>query len=79
MVSHFGNLMVPPLLECLPLAMTPRIFYALPLIVVISLVYGATRHEHLTEIFAQAFKSAFWVVGFMMMIFGLIWVAGFWN
>lgn len=59
--------------------MTQRFWYAIPLIVVVSLVYGATRHEHLREIFIHAFRSAVWVVGFMALIFFLIWVSGFWN
>lgn len=67
------------LLTALPLAMTPRIFYAVPLVVVISLVYGATRHENLNEILVHAIRSVIWVVGFMAIIFGLIWVGGFWN
>ena len=57
----------------------PRIWYALPLIVVISLVYGATRHEDLKEIVGHCFRSAVWVVGFMAIIFAIIYVAGFWN
>ena len=56
-----------------------RIWYSIPLIVVVSLVYGATRHEHLKEILIHSFRSAVWVVGFMTMIFAIIWVAGFWN
>ncbi|MFK7766424.1 MAG: hypothetical protein AB8B55_04335 [Mariniblastus sp.] len=60
-------------------AMTPRIWYSVPLIVVVSLVYGATRHENLKEIFVHSFRSAVWVLGFMAIIFGLIWIAGFWN
>ena len=56
-----------------------RIWYSIPLIIVVSLVYGATRHEYLKEIFQHALRSAIWVVGFMTMIFVIIWVAGFWN
>jgi hypothetical protein len=56
-----------------------RIWYSVPLVVVVSLVYGATRHEYLKEIFIHAIRSAIWVVGFMAVIFALIWVAGFWN
>ena len=63
----------------LPLASTARIWYALPLIVVISLVYGATRHEYLREIVAHAIRSMIWVVGFMAIIFAVIFVAGYWN
>ena len=56
-----------------------RIWYAVPLIVVISLVYGATRHENLKEILMHSARSAIWVVGFMGIIFGLIYVVDFLN
>lgn len=61
------------------LGATPRIYYAIPLIVTISLVYGATRHEKLPEIIQNALRSAVWVVGFMAIILAVIWVGGFWN
>ncbi len=61
------------------LAAVPRFWYALPLVVVVSLVYGATRHEHLREILIHSFRSALWVVGFMGIIFAIIYTAGFWN
>ena len=54
-------------------------WYAIPLVVVISLVYGATRHEYLKEILLQTYRSVVWVVGFMLIIFAVIYVAGFWN
>ena len=56
-----------------------KVWYAAPLVVAISLVYGGTRHEHIKEIILQAIRSAIWVVGFMGIIFPLIYVAGFWN
>lgn len=56
-----------------------KIWYSLPLVVVISLVYGATRHEYLREILQHAFRSAIWVVGFMFVIFAIIFVSGYWN
>ena len=58
---------------------TARIWYSVPLVVVVSLVYGATRHEHLREILIQAFRSAVWVLTFMAAIFAVIWLAGFGN
>lgn len=61
------------------LAATPKVLYAIPLVVVISLVYGATRHEYLREIVEHSIRSACWVVGFMALILAIIWVAGFWN
>ncbi|MEC9094576.1 MAG: hypothetical protein VX438_17840 [Planctomycetota bacterium] len=53
-----------------------RWWYAFPLIVSISLVYGATRHEHLVPILMNAYKSAAWIVIFMAIIFLLIWIIG---
>lgn len=55
---------------------TGRWWYAIPLIVSISLVYGATRHEHLIPILTNAYKSAIWIAIFMAMIFVVIWVIG---
>lgn len=57
----------------------PKLWYAVPLIVSISLVYGATRHEHLKPILIHSLRSAVWVTGFMAIIFAVIWLAGFWN
>lgn len=69
-----------PILAFTPLlAAAPRFLYAIPLIVAISLVYGATRHEYLKEILIQAALSARWVVGFMGVILVVIWLVGFWN
>jgi hypothetical protein len=68
--------------DALPVARTiweAQIWYAFPLIVAISLVYGATRHEELKEILVQSYRSAVWVVGFMAIIFVIIYVAGYWN
>jgi len=57
----------------------PNIYYAAPLVVVISLVYGATRHERLAEIINHSIRSMIWVVGFMAIIMGVIWLASFMN
>jgi hypothetical protein len=57
----------------------PKIWYALPLVIVVSLVYGATRHENLPDIIEHSIRSAVWVVCFMSIIFFLIWFAGFWT
>ena len=68
------------LLQWLPLATgIPRLWYALPLIVAVSLVYGGTRHEHLREIVIHSLRSMVWVTGFMLVIFVIIFVAGYWN
>ena len=71
--------MIPSLMTSL-LALTffeARIWYAVPLIVVISLVYGATRHEYVPEILKHAAKAALWVIIFMLIILALIMTGDF--
>ncbi len=50
-------------------AETNRLWYALPLVVAVSLVYGATRHELMGPILNNAFRAAVWIGGFMAVIF----------
>ena len=50
-------------------AETNRLWYALPLVVSVSLVYGATRHELIGPILHNAFRAAVWIGGFMAIIF----------
>ena len=65
-------------LSLLLLANAPaRIWYSIPLIVVISLVYGATRHERMKEIIENTLRTAVWVLAFMGLIFLAIWATGF--
>jgi len=49
-----------------------QLWYTLPLIVSVSLVYGATRHELMGPILYQAFRSAVWMAGFMLVIFAVL-------
>jgi hypothetical protein len=56
----------------LAMAMTWRIndmWYALPLIVAVSLVYSATRHEQLRPILHHALRVGIWIGGFMFVFF----------
>jgi hypothetical protein len=46
-----------------------QLWYALPLVVSVSLVYGATRHELLRPILEHAYRTAFWMVTFIGVIF----------
>ncbi|PHS16467.1 MAG: hypothetical protein COA78_03830 [Blastopirellula sp.] len=48
--------------------------YAIPLILVISLVYAGTRHELKEPILHHAFDTFKWILGFMMIV-GLV-IAG---
>jgi len=56
------------LLAGLPLATINQMWYALPLIVVISLVYSATRHEAMHAILAHAARLGLMITGFMAAI-----------
>ena len=67
----------------LPLALFPinLLWYALPLVVAVSLVYAATRHEEMASILAHAFRVGVWIVGFMAVVFAILvamlwWVSG---
>ncbi|MEX2091570.1 MAG: hypothetical protein WD971_02780 [Pirellulales bacterium] len=46
-----------------------RIWFALPIIVSVSLVYAATRHEQMGPILIHASRFAVWIVVFMAIVF----------
>lgn len=48
------------------------LWYALPLIVAVSLVYSATRHELPGPIVSGATRMAAWICGFMLIGFVLL-------
>ncbi len=43
-------------------------WYALPLIVAVSLVYAATRHERMRPSLTYALRVGIWIVGFMLVV-----------
>lgn len=45
-----------------------QLWMAVPLVIAVSLVYGATRHERMRPILENAFRAAVWIVGFMAII-----------
>jgi hypothetical protein len=49
-----------------------QLWYLVPLIVSVSLVYGATRHEQMGPILDNAVRAAIWIVGFMGIIFAIL-------
>ncbi len=53
-------------------------WYALPLIVAVSLVYAATRHEDMRPILVHAGRTAIWIIGFMAVIFAVIYSIVWW-
>jgi len=52
------------------------LLYFLPLLVVISLVYGATRHEDIGRVLRHAGHTAYWLIAFMGVIFAVLWLVG---
>lgn len=55
------------------------LLYYLPLIITISLVFGATRHEDMRLILRHAGHTARWITGFMVLVllflYALDWLA----
>ena len=45
-----------------------QLWFMAPLIVAISLVYGATRHEYMIPILQNSLRAAWWIISFMGMI-----------
>lgn len=71
----FSLLTFLPTLAALPAA---RLLYAIPLIVVVSLVYAATRHERWAPILEHAWDTALWIIGFMAVVFVVLMVVTWW-
>lgn len=49
-----------------------RLWYAVPLVVSVSLVCAATRHEDLREILIHAGRFALWIIVFMAIVLCVI-------
>jgi hypothetical protein len=47
-------------------------WYAIPLIVAVSLVYAATRHELMAPIMSHAVRIGVWIVGFMLIVLAVL-------
>jgi hypothetical protein len=58
--------------------LTQQYWYLLPLVVSVSLVYGATRHELPRPILYHAWHTALWMTIFMGSIFLVLWFASLW-
>lgn len=55
-----------------------QFWYILPLILSVSLVYGATRHELPKPILQAAWHTALWMAVFMGGIFVVLWLVSLW-
>lgn len=62
-----------PFAVFLPLAATAMLWYAVPLVVSVSLVCAATRHELMRPILEHAVRFALWVLVFMGLFVALMW------
>jgi len=62
-----------PLFALLWAAQINELWYALPLIVVVSVVYSGTRYERADDILVGSIRSVVWVCGFMVAIFAVLW------
>ncbi|MEX0712871.1 MAG: hypothetical protein WD278_11015 [Pirellulales bacterium] len=60
------------LLLGLLLARVNHLWFALPLIVVVSLVYAATRHEQMEQIGIGAVRIGAWISAFMLVVFAVL-------
>ncbi len=58
---------------------TPQLRYAVPLVIAVSLVWGATRHERLREIVGHTIRSLIWVLTFVGIAFAAIFVSGYFT
>jgi hypothetical protein len=61
-----------------PLADVNLMWYSLPLIVVISVVYSATRHEQLGAIFSHAVRLGIMITLFLAAILALLALLSWW-
>ena len=58
--------------------MINQLWFSLPLIVVISLVYAATRHELMESILQHAVRLAAWIFSFMASILAVLFLISWW-
>jgi hypothetical protein len=58
------------------LAHANQLWYSLPLIVSVSLVYAASRHEDMPSILRHALRMGIWIVVFLAGLGVLLWWLG---
>ncbi len=54
------------------------LWYALPLIIAVSLVYAATRHEAMGPILHHALRIGAWILSFMAIVFVVLLLFSWW-
>ncbi|MFM7846454.1 MAG: hypothetical protein ACKOBW_00225 [Planctomycetota bacterium] len=73
LLSLLPALLQPALLGALSIIETPS-WYFLPLVVAVSLVYGATRAEQWPDVWNEAVRFGAWLIGVLAVIFGVLLV-----
>jgi hypothetical protein len=58
------------------LAQANQLWYSMPLIVSVSLVYAASRHEDMPSILRHALRMGIWIVVFLAGLGTLLWWLG---
>ena len=61
-----------------PLVATMNLWYAVPLVVSVSLVCAATRQEEMGAILNHAFRFAVWIVVFMGVVMAVLALLAWW-
>ena len=60
----------------IPIFAVMNLWYALPLLVSVSLVCAATRHEEMGPILHHAVRFGLWIVAFMAVVMGVLTLLG---
>lgn len=55
------------------------VFYLLPLLIAVSVVFGATRRESPAEIVKHGWQTARWLIGFVLIIASVLAIVGWWR
>lgn len=55
------------------------LWYAVPAVISVSLVYAATRHEQMRPLLVHAGRVAVWILGFMFAVFVVLQAVNWWG
>lgn len=66
------------LLTASPLIGASRLWYSLPLIITVSLVYGATRDERMPQIMEHSVRFAVQTIGFLALVIAIVAIVLTW-
>lgn len=60
-------------MELFALLSFQHIWFAIPLVIVYSLVYAATRHEDMKSIVAHASRFGGWLILLLVVVYGILY------